>query len=436
MLFGSIVGTLLCGMQSDYFGHKKTIMSAHIVSISGILCLRFARSVPLFYAGNLLVGYTMGIFMGNIPTYTGEINQPIIRKITGLFLSLTFFLGFTLTYLVGSLLSWRDTASVITVWPCSTFILLFVCPESPTWLMNKGRKDLALSTLMGLRGDSEATKKEVTRIENNLEKQKCSKREARKPSYIKDQLSIIMKGTFIRPCIVVTTLTAIFHKWTGGPLIQFYTVDILKGFQIPIRQENLTWVPVGIGCYQLLCSLLGVKLSSIIPRRKYYIGSAVFIFIGSAIIGTTVHLKKYNFFEEFLNKNPPLRWIPLIGLSIYFAGYSTGYLAVSLALMGELLPSNARTTGSFIIMQFNNISIFLVIKFTPSLQEQLGVDGLFWLFSGFSLFSVLFAYFCMPETFGKTLESIEEHYRKICYGNELKTTNETPGNVNLAYISE
>ena len=49
------------------------------------------------------------------------------------------------------------------------------------------------------------------------------------------------------------------------------------------------------------------------------------------------------------------------------------------------------------------------------MQKQLGLDGLFWLMSCVSLFSIVFAYFCVPETYGKTLEEIEEHYRNICY---------------------
>ena len=44
------------------------------------------------------------------------------------------------------------------------------------------------------------------------------------------------------------------------------------------------------------------------------------------------------------------------------------------------------------------------------------MDGLFCLFSCVSIFAIVFAYLCIPDTFGKTLEEIEEHYRNICYG--------------------
>jgi hypothetical protein len=89
-----------------------------------------------------------------------------------------------------------------------------------------------------------------------------------------------------------------------------------------------------------------------------------------------VHLKKYDFFVDILNDNMAMRWIPVIAYLIYFAGYSTGYVAVCFMLLGELLPSNAREMGSFIVVQLNSISSIILIKFAPSLQTALGLDGL------------------------------------------------------------
>ena len=56
------------------------------------------------------------------------------------------------------------------------------------------------------------------------------------------------------------------------------------------------------------------------------------------------------------------------------------------------------------------------MKFVSEIKLYLGMDGLFCLFSSVSIFAAIFAYFCIPDTFGKTLEEIEEHYRNICYG--------------------
>ena len=88
-------------------------------------------------------------------------------------------------------------------------------------------------------------------------------------------------------------------------------------------------------------------------------------------------------------------------------------------LLAELLPSNARSIGSSIATFFSILSLYVLVKVGPTLQATIGLDGLFWLFSGVTCCSIVFCYCFVPETFAKTLESIEDHYRYICYGNQI-----------------
>jgi MFS family permease len=414
-------------------GRKKTVLITQAVAFLGALCIVFAKTVTLFCIGNFLAGYTNSVFMGVAPIYTSEINQPKIRKFTGSFLANSFFLGLALTYLVGWLSTWKVAAYIQTIWPCIIFVFLLFCPESPTWLIVNGRHDLARETLIQLRGDEEVAMKELSRIKDNLEKQKLGTTENIQSTYARDQLKLVTKGTFVRPCLVVTILMAMCWPWTGGMSIQFYTPDLLKKFEIPADQYLAS---TALGCYQLLCGLCGILISSLLPRRKFYIFSGICIFIGSFMLATIVHLRRYAFFVDTLNESTTLRWIPVIALLVYFAGYSTGYVSIGFMLLGELLPSNAREMGSFLINQCTNISLIILIKFVPDLQEVLGLDGLFCLFSGIAVFSIIFAYFCIPETFGKSLEEIEEHYRTICYSNHLRNSNKVPEIINLSYVSD
>ena len=441
-MIGTTLGTFMCGAQSSHLGRKKTMMITQGVAFIGSLCILLAsNNIALFYSGNFIAGYTNGVFLGVTPIYTSEINQPHIRKFTGSFLALLFFLGFSMIYLVGGMTSWKIAASIQTVWPCIVFILLFVCPESPTWLMIKGRKDIATETLIRLRGDTEVAKQEILRIETNLDKQKMGKSQNPQSSYIKTQLKVMTKGTFIRPCLVLSTLWAIGWQWTGGIVLELYTVDILEKFEIPIDPYLAS---TAIGCYQLIAGICSIFISSSLPRRKYYIGSGIGVVFGAFLLALSVHLRKYDFFVTILNENVVVRWIPVIALMIFFAGYSTGYVTVCFMLLGELLPSNGRESGSFIVVQLNNVSSIVLIKFVPDLIESLGLDGMFWLFSGIGLFSTIFAYICVPETFGKSLEDIEEHYREICYHNRLnsfnidssKNSHISTVNANLSYQSD
>ena len=194
-------------------------------------------------------------------------------------------------------------------------------------------------------------------------------------------------------------------------------IDILEDFEIPIPAGLAS---AGLGLYQLFGGLLSIVVCSLVSRRKFYICSGICIFLGNFLLAGIIHLKKYEFFIQVLKMNPAISWIPFVALLLYFAGYSMGWVSVCFMLIGELLPSNGREVGSFIAVECSNISAIILVKCLPELKYHLGLDGLFWMFSCISIFAILFAYFCVPDTFGKTLEEIEDHYRNVCYGDKSK----------------
>ena len=111
-MIGMAAGTPICGIQSSILGRKKTIM------------------------------------------LTSKVCQPTIRKFTGGFVSVQFYVGYGVAYFTGSLSHWKTAVIVQTAWPCLVFMLMFLCPESPTWLVSKSKKEEALRVLTNLRGKS------------------------------------------------------------------------------------------------------------------------------------------------------------------------------------------------------------------------------------------------------------------------------------------
>ena len=154
-------------------------------------------------------------------------------------------------------------------------------------------------------------------------------------------------------------------------------------------------------------------------------GCGVIVLIGTLIIGTTVYLNRQEYFIQYVEGYPALKWTSFIGILILYSGYFGGYVPVCFIFLSELLPSNARSIGSSLVTTFSILFLFILIKFAPTListNDGIGLDGSFWLFSGITSCTILFCYFFVPETFGKSLESIEDHYRKICYGNKIVPT--------------
>ena len=419
--FGSMIGTITCGVLTNYFGRKKTMMLANIFSISGFLFLRFANNVSLLYVSRILGGISFGLCFANIPPYTGEINHPRIRKFTGSLMPTLYNIGIVTTFALSTQFTWKTIVSIMLCFPCGVTVVLFFCPESPTWLMTKGKKKEAISNMEELRGNSELAMKEIETIENNLSKQKEVANTAHGDSVLKQKWNVLSKGTFIRPFIVVLVLLSLGWHCTGGPVLGFYIIDILKGFKID-ELIDLYSCAVIISCCQLLFGLFATIIASKIPRRKLFMGCGTIVLTGTLIIGTTVYLNRQEYFIQYTKDYPALNWASFIGILVLYSGYFGGYVPVCFIFLSELLPSNARSIGSSMVTTFSILFLFILIKFAPTListEDGIGLDGSFWLFSGITSCTILFCYFFVPETFGKSLESIEDHYRKVCYGTKI-----------------
>lgn len=92
--------------------------------------------------------------------------------------------------------------------------------------------------------------------------------------------------------------------------------------------------------------------------------------------------------------------------------YVTGLLTIPFTLLGEMYPANARGLASGITLSIAFTLTFVVVKLYPSFIAAFGFNNLFLFFGVMSLLSMVYVYFLVPETKGKTLKEIGEMFRK------------------------
>ena len=112
-----------------------------------------------------------------------------------------------------------------------------------------------------------------------------------------------------------------------------------------------------------------------------------------------------------------LGWLPLVSLMVFMVAYSCGMGNVPFIIMGEMFPLRFRTVLGALSSSFNLFCTFVVVRSYPDLVVSLGKDGTFGLFTLCTVLCIVFVYFCLPETKGKTLEDIETLFSG-CNGNE------------------
>lgn len=118
-------------------------------------------------------------------------------------------------------------------------------------------------------------------------------------------------------------------------------------------------------------------------------------------------------------------WLPLISLIVFFMAYSSGYANVPFILMGELFPARYRSVLGPVSSSFNLLCTFTVVRSFPDMEVALGQHGVFWFFTCCTLVGILFIYFLLPETKGKTLEDIEKLFT-MSYTIDVRPKMHTP----------
>lgn len=114
-------------------------------------------------------------------------------------------------------------------------------------------------------------------------------------------------------------------------------------------------------------------------------------------------------------------FLPLVSLMVFMVGFSIGFGSIPFLLMGELFPTKQRGILSSFAGSFNLLIMFTVIITYHPLEEAISTSGTFFMYAVLCFFGVLFVIFCVPETKGKSLESIQLLFAKNNRGRVMAT---------------
>uniref|UniRef100_A0A1B0CZM5 Major facilitator superfamily (MFS) profile domain-containing protein n=2 Tax=Phlebotomus papatasi TaxID=29031 RepID=A0A1B0CZM5_PHLPP len=103
-----------------------------------------------------------------------------------------------------------------------------------------------------------------------------------------------------------------------------------------------------------------------------------------------------------------LGWLPIVSLCIFIIMFSFGFGPVPWLMMGELFASDVKGFAGPMAGTTNWILAFVITKTFPNLVDAMGTGETFWLFSGLSILGLIFVFFIVPETKGKSLSEIQD----------------------------
>lgn len=386
-LIGTVVGSLIAGIPAKKYGRKKVLIAIAVLYLfSAIGCASFSVWT-LFVLFRFMGGLAVGASSVVGPMYISEISPAHLRgRLAGSF-QLMIVTGIFIAYLTNFLFidlgenSWRWMLGIMVV-PAAMFLLLLrSIPESPRWLILNGRDNEAVPVMRRL--SETDPNKAIDDIRNSVAEHKEN----------------LFRARYAKP-ILYAVLLAMFNQLSGINAIIYYAPRIFEMAGFDKADAYLQPVYI-VGC-NLLFTLLAMQLIDRFGRKTL-------LLIGS--VGMIVFLALTANALDGTGGGSSNVLIYLIGFIAFFA-FSQG--AVIWVFIAEIFPNAVRSQGGSLgsfthwIMAMAISWIFPSIAAISNNGVHTGVVYSFYFFAAMMLLHLIFVWRVMPETKGKSLESIQK----------------------------
>ena len=403
-LIGSIIGVLCAGSLSDYIGRKITMLiSAAFFSISaigGAVC----GSCDALVAFRIIGGVVIGIVSIVSPIYISEVSPAKIRGTLVSLYQLAVTAGFLLAYLANWAIdagidpsaaadaglwsrmfnaeAWRGMLGSETLPALLFLFIIFFIPESPKWLIIKGKPSEATAVLSRILGSEDELNAEVEATRSSSGEDKGSWSDLLKPGI----LVAVLAGCAI----------AILGQFMGVNAVLYYGPKIFSeaGFDNPMFSTVL------VGLVNFATTVLAVFIIDRVGRKQLIYWGVSGMIICLMAIGTyfaTGGALGNGFMLAFF-----LAYVFCCAISIS---------AIVFVLLSEMYPNSIRGRAMSLAGFMLWVGTYLVGQLTPVLLEW-SQAGTFFIFAVMCVPYMLIMWKVIPETTGKTLEEIEEYWTK------------------------
>jgi len=409
--FGAFTAGPMTGILLPRYGKKWSMVFLSLPIFLGWVLLIFAVNVPMLYLGRFLTGFS-GAFSMLAPGYIAEICEVEIRGSLASFMQVMTMLGLLFTYTMGSYLNWRSLSAVCSVVPIMVVISFYFLPRSPVFLMEKGFKEDALSSLKFFRGGNV----DVTKEFNNME---ASLNEAKSIDVI--GIKAVLSNTMYLKPLCISLLLMLLQQFSGIKVISSYIVQI---FQNAGGKFDANICSIVVGVIQVTGTSISVLVVDKFGRRRLLILSELFISFAFCMLGTFFFLQESHYSpcpspdtcqDKFVTAETVdnLAWLPLASIVTFAVAYSMGMGPLPWVLNAEMFSKEAKAPCSSLCASFNWVCSFLVVKFSPSLETAIGASGSYLTFAALAAAGTFLIVMVVPETKGKTEEEIQKGFQKV-----------------------
>lgn len=403
---GNIVGVYIGALTTDWLGYKKSLLFWLTVLTGSISISFFAQSIEMVFVGELLCGLPWGTFSAMAPAFASEVCPLMLRGYLEIFVVLCWGIGQFLSYAALLTLNtnlsqwgWRIPFAIQWVWPVIIFPLVLFAPESPWWLVRKGRLEEAEKAAMRLSTKSNhvGVKRTVSLM---VATDKLEKDMTEGATYIdcfrgtnlwRTEISCVAWSIQVWSGFIIANYSTYFFELAGLPSTGAYKMS------------------VGMGGLHFLFTLLAVPLTAVVGRRRILMSGLIWAGIMMFLIALT-SLAPQTTATGYASSALYLSWYCCFEMTISPVGY---------IIIGEV--SSTRLRGKTVGLARNAYNLANIINYfvspfalNPTQGNWKGKAG--FLTGGLIVLCIIWTWFRLPETKGRTYEELD-----ILFAKRLKT---------------
>lgn len=408
LLIGCFIGAFFAGRLADLMGRRNTMMLAALLFLIGALVQGSAKSQLIFVIARICGGMAVGAASVLSPAYISEVAPAQIRGRLTTVQQIMIITGLTAAFVVNYFLAKSAGVSTQPFWlglqawrwmflmqslPAAIFLIaLLMIPESPRYLVSKGREEHARGVLSKLFGSDVATAK--------LQEIRATFSADHRP-----RLSDVLSPTGgIRKIVWVGIMLAVFQQLVGINVIFYYGATLWKLAGFTEAQSLL--INIVSGAVSIAACFVTIAVIDKIGRKPL-------LEIGSAGMAVTLFAMVYAFSQGSLDAkgdlilSEGLGTIAVVAANLYVIFFNVSWGPVMWVMLGEMFPNQIRGSALAVSGFFQWFANFLVSFTFPIMAAGLGLTISYTFYAVCAVIIFFLVKSMVHETRGKELEQME-----------------------------
>uniref|UniRef100_A0A8C5C5N6 Major facilitator superfamily (MFS) profile domain-containing protein n=1 Tax=Gadus morhua TaxID=8049 RepID=A0A8C5C5N6_GADMO len=399
---GGIFGSFSVGLFVNRFGRKNSMLMANILAFASAALMGFsqmAKSYEMLIIGRFVVGLYSGLSTGFVPMYVGEVAPTALRGALGTLHQLGIVLGILMAQVFGIESFMGNKA----LWPLLLGFTFFpavvqcavlpFCPESPRFLLlNKNEENKAKSVLKKLRGSAD--------VSADMQEMKSEHRQMMREKKV--TIPELFRSPLYRQPIFIAIVLQLSQQLSGINAVFYYSTSIFEkaGVAQPV------YATIGAGVVNTAFTVVSLFVVERAGRRSLHmIGLAGMAF--SAVLMTIA--------LSLLEKLPWMSYVSIVAIFGFVAFFEIGPGPIPWFIVAELFSQGPRPSA-FAVAGFSNWTANFIVGMGFQYVEMVCGPYVFIIFTVLLLFFLVFTYFKVPETRGRTFDEISSGFRQSAGG--------------------